>query len=72
MSQGCIREIPLNPPLQKGEEVGIPRLIEKLRKNSFNIQYSIENSQSTSPPVGPRSRDLPGHKTLLWVGKTGG
>jgi hypothetical protein len=33
ISQGCISEIPLNPPLQKGEEVGIPRLIEKLRSN---------------------------------------
>ena len=33
ISQGCIREIPLNPPLQKGEEVGIPRLTERLRSN---------------------------------------
>ncbi len=32
ISQDCIREIPLNPPLQKGEEVGIPGLIEELRK----------------------------------------
>jgi len=30
ITTGCIRKIPLNPPLQKGEEAGIPRLIEKL------------------------------------------
>ena len=29
-SLGYIREIPLNPPLQKGEAVGMPELIEKL------------------------------------------
>jgi len=33
ISQGCIREIPLNPPLQKVEEVGMSRLIEKLSSN---------------------------------------
>jgi len=27
---GCIREIPLNPSLQKGEEIGIAGLIEML------------------------------------------
>jgi hypothetical protein len=27
---GCVRKIPLNPPLQKGEAVGIPGLIEML------------------------------------------
>jgi len=32
ISPACIRKIPLNPPLQKGEEVGMPGLIEKLRK----------------------------------------
>ena len=32
-SPGYIRKIPLNPPLQKGEAVGMPQLIEKLRKN---------------------------------------
>jgi hypothetical protein len=36
ISQDCIREIPLNPPLQKGEEVGIPRLIEILQKIELN------------------------------------
>ena len=30
ITQGCIRKIPLNPPLHKGEEVGMPRLINKL------------------------------------------
>ena len=25
-------KIPLNPPLQKGEAIGMPELIEKLRK----------------------------------------
>jgi hypothetical protein len=29
-SLGYIRKIPLNPPLQKGEAVGMPELIEKL------------------------------------------
>ena len=33
---GCIRKIPLNPPLQKGEEVGMPGLIEKLLCLLFN------------------------------------
>ncbi len=32
-SLGYIRKIPLNPPLQKGEAVGMPELIEKLLKN---------------------------------------
>jgi len=27
-----VKKIPLNPPLQKGEEVGRPELIERLRK----------------------------------------
>jgi len=30
ITPSCIRKIPLNPPLQKGEEVGMPGLIEKL------------------------------------------
>jgi hypothetical protein len=30
ISPACIKKIPLNPPLQKGEEVGMPGLIEKL------------------------------------------
>ena len=30
MNSGCINKIPLNPPLQKGEAVGMPRLIEML------------------------------------------
>ena len=30
ITQGCIKKIPLNPPLQKGEEVGMPGLINKL------------------------------------------
>jgi hypothetical protein len=29
---GCIRKIPLNPPLQKGEAAGMPGLIDMLRK----------------------------------------
>jgi hypothetical protein len=29
---GCIRKIPLNPPLQKGEALGMPGLVEKLQK----------------------------------------
>jgi hypothetical protein len=32
ISPACIIKIPLNSPLQKGEEAEIPRLIEKLRK----------------------------------------
>ena len=31
INPGLIRKIPLNPPLQKGEEVGMPRLIEMLQ-----------------------------------------
>jgi hypothetical protein len=30
ISSGYIRKIPLNPPLQKGEAVGVPGLIEML------------------------------------------
>jgi hypothetical protein len=29
---GCIRKIPLNPPLQKGEAAEMPGLIDMLRK----------------------------------------
>jgi hypothetical protein len=32
ISPGYIRNIPLNPPLQKGETVGIPRLIDMLQE----------------------------------------
>jgi len=32
ISPGCIRKIPLNPPLQKGEAVGMPGIIDMLRK----------------------------------------
>ena len=28
---GCIKKIPLNPPLQKGKAVELPALIEKLQ-----------------------------------------
>ncbi len=28
---GCIKKIPLNPPLQKGEAVELPELIEMLQ-----------------------------------------
>jgi hypothetical protein len=31
ITPGCIEKIPLNPPLQKGEEVGMLGLIENLR-----------------------------------------
>jgi hypothetical protein len=30
INSGCINKIPLNPPLQKGEAVGMPGLIEML------------------------------------------
>ena len=30
IKSGCIKKIPLNPPLQKGEAVGMHRLIEML------------------------------------------
>ena len=30
-SPGCIKKIPLNPPLQKGEAIGMTVLIEMLR-----------------------------------------
>jgi len=36
ISPACNRKIPLNPPLQKGEEAGMPGLIEKLQKNGMN------------------------------------
>jgi hypothetical protein len=32
ISPGCIRKIPLNPPLQKGEAAGMPGLVDMLRK----------------------------------------
>jgi hypothetical protein len=35
-SPGCIRKIPLNPPLQKGEAIGMPGLIDMFLK-SFNL-----------------------------------
>ena len=31
MNSGCINKIPLNPPLQKGEAIGMSALIEILR-----------------------------------------
>jgi hypothetical protein len=34
-SPGCIRKIPLSPPLQKGEAGGMPGLIEMLPKIVF-------------------------------------
>jgi hypothetical protein len=37
---GCIKKIPLNPPLQKGEAVGMPGLIEMLHdKQLFNYRF---------------------------------
>jgi len=32
-NRGCIRKIPLNPPLQKGEAVGMPGFFEVLHSN---------------------------------------
>jgi len=32
ISPGCIRKIPLNPPLQKGKAAGMSRLIDMLGK----------------------------------------
>ena len=40
MSPAFIRKIPLNPPLQKGEEVGMPELFEKLQELMQNIVES--------------------------------
>ena len=48
ITPGCIRKIPLNPPLQKGEEVGMPGLIEKLcaqqlnETKSHHIDYGVQ------------------------------
>jgi len=45
ISPGCIRKIPLNPPLQKGEAAGMPRLIDMLGKryiiDSFGKHFDI-------------------------------
>jgi hypothetical protein len=37
MNSGCINKIPLNPPLQKGEAVGMPRLIEMLPEVAWEL-----------------------------------
>jgi len=39
ISPGCIRKIPLNPPLQKGEAAGIPRLIDMLGKKYITERF---------------------------------
>jgi hypothetical protein len=39
INPACIRKSPLNPPLQKGEAVGMPLLIEMLQISSENIKY---------------------------------
>jgi hypothetical protein len=36
---GCIRKIPLNPPLQKGEAVGMRGLIDMLRKRQITDRF---------------------------------
>jgi hypothetical protein len=41
-SPGCIRKIPLNPPLQKGEAVGMPGLIEMLPNFNRILQNSCK------------------------------
>ena len=41
ITPGCIRKIPLNPPLQKGEEFGVPGLIEMFQNVSQNDQLFI-------------------------------
>jgi len=41
-SPGYIRKIPINPPLQKGEAVGMPELIEKLPKK-FGYAPDMDN-----------------------------
>jgi len=39
ITPGCIRKIPLNPPLQKGEAAGMTGLIEKLRKKQITDRF---------------------------------
>ena len=39
ISSGYIRKIPLNPPLQKGEAVGMPGIIEMLQ----NVSWTYRN-----------------------------
>ncbi len=38
INSGCIKKIPLNPPLQKGEAVGMPGLFEKSPFFTLKIQ----------------------------------
>ncbi len=40
---GCIRKIPLNPPLQNGEAVGMLGLIEMLLSFDRNLQITHVN-----------------------------
>ncbi len=52
ITPGCVRKIPLNPPLQKGEEVGIPGLIEKLPKGpSRNGTKKIQIKEKTKEKI---------------------
>ncbi len=39
ITPGCIRKIPLNPPLQKGKGIGVPGLIEMLRNMRASVLY---------------------------------
>jgi len=43
-SQGCIKKIPLNPPLQKGEAIGMPGLFEILPKLRCKIRQKEKNT----------------------------
>ena len=49
ISSGYIREIPLNPPLQKGEAIGMPELIENLHDPVLMHRNSFEKQQIDTP-----------------------
>jgi hypothetical protein len=49
ISPACIRKIPLNPPLQKGKEVGMPGLIENLQKKGRNGSFALSRLTPTDP-----------------------
>jgi hypothetical protein len=59
ISPACIRKIPLNPPLQKGEAVGMPRLIEMLP------YYALRPCNTTKGIMKTPSLSLTFHNQFL-------
>jgi hypothetical protein len=49
-----MRKIPLNPPLQKGEVVGMPGPIEMLQENQLTILASFVQVTFLVPDRKPR------------------